>query len=1225
MKNKLFLAMCMASTILFSQNSNFWKQDNSQRSNASKSALEKKLPDKEIYNLDLKGLKKALVKAPKRNFNKKSTLIISFPNSEGRLERYYVSEASVLHPDLAKKFPNIKSYSGTGVDNPLEKIRFSISPKGLQSIRLVADKPAVFIEPYSKDLKKYTIYKRLDKPKDVEGFKCDVKPGDRKSRKGTNTSEKNADDGMLRTYRLAISTTGEYTAYHGGSKAQALAAMNATMTRVNAIYESDFNVTMVLIANTDAVIYTDAATDPYTGSFNSQLQATLTSVIGEANYDIGHLFAKAGNNGNAGCIGCVCVDGNKGSGFTSHTIPAGDAFDVDFVAHEMGHQFGGNHTWTHGGNEGKNVQMEPGSGTTIMGYAGITGATDVQPHSDPYFHAATIAQVTDYIKSTSCQTNTPTGNTTPVANAGSDYTIPKGTSFVLNGVGTDADAADILTYSWEQMDENGASSTYPSTTATSGVAFRSYSPTTNPSRYFPRLETIKSGNTSWKWEAVPSVARVLNFRLSVRDNRVGGGSNNSDDMKVTVNGSAGPFVVNSPNSNVTLSSGVTETVAWSVAGTTGNGINAATVDILLSTDGGDTYPITLASNVTNDGSHNVIIPNVLGTENRIMVKGSNHIFFDISNANFTISSPQSCTAVVPTGLLVGNVSDIGAIASWNEVLGAAYQIEYKKITDSSWSSSNTSGTSFVMANLEATTNYEVRVKAVCSDGNMSDFTSIVDFTTTEVQITYCDAKSTNINDEFIGSVKLNTIDNTSSGQFYSDFTSISTTVARGAVQEITITPTWTGGSYNEGYAVWIDYNKNGSFSDTGELVWSKSQSKDTPVVGNFTVPTTAVLGDTRMRVAMQYDAIPSPCGDLNYGEVEDYTVNITGDAIVDTEVPVLTLLGDSVVSLNIGDAYTDLGASALDNIDGDISGNIVTTGAVDVNAAGTYTLTYNVSDAADNVAVSIIRTVNVNEVFTGCVNGINSYPYAESFDNSFGLWTQSSNDDVNWRRKKGATPSGGTGPTSATDGARYIYVEASVRKTGYPNKKAILNSPCYDLSGLSSATISFQYHMYGADDMGTIALEISEDNGVSWNSIWNQSGNKGNSWLSASISLNDYVEKGVQLRFNRVTGGSWKADIAIDKFEITAVNTASIVSRENEKNEEVIRFSVYPNPVSNQINIIKPVGLKTVNYGIYNSLGQEVKKGKTFNSIDVSDLQSSIYTIIFKEYKSAKSIRFIKK
>ena len=367
----------------------------------------------------------------------------------------------------------------------------------------------------------YSVFSRGQKTNMNDGFECSVTESMNNTLSSQNIAFRNADDSILRTYRLVVSATGEYTNYHGGTKALALAAIVQTMTRVNGIFETDFNVNMVLINNTDDVIYTNSGSDPYTttGSYNGQLQSTLTSNIGESNYDIGHLFANLQNNGNAGCIGCVCVNNQKGSGWTSATVPEGEFFDVDYVAHEMGHQFGANHTWTFGGNEGTNVQMEPGSGTTIMSYAGITGATDVEPNVHPNFHAASIEQVTDYIKTTSCQTNTNTGNAVPVVDAGSNYTIPNGTAFVLDGSATDADtAAGALTYSWEQMDENNASSTYPSTTATTGVAFRAYEPTTATNRYFPRLSTIKTGATSWQWEAVPNVARSLNFRLTVRDN-----------------------------------------------------------------------------------------------------------------------------------------------------------------------------------------------------------------------------------------------------------------------------------------------------------------------------------------------------------------------------------------------------------------------------------------------------------------------------------------------------------------------------------------------------------------------------------------------------------------------------------------------------------------------------------------------------------------------------------
>ncbi|WP_452598301.1 reprolysin-like metallopeptidase, partial [Pontimicrobium sp. MEBiC01747] len=1029
------------------------------------------------------------------------------------------------------------SYAGQGVDNASDRIRFSISPLGLQSMRLSATKPATFIEPYTNDLKVYTVYKRADRTADFNDFECEVTDATNKTLSGNNTVLKNADDSTLRTYRLAVSTTGEYASYHGGTKALALAAINTTMTRVNGIFENDFNVTMVLISNTDDVIYTNASSDPYgsSGGYNSALQSTLTSQIGEANYDVGHLFARSGNSGNAGCIGCVCVNGQKGSGWTSLNTPEGDPFDVDFVAHEIGHQFGGNHTWTHGGNEGTNVQMEPGSGSTIMGYAGITGAnTDVQSNSDPYFHGVTIQQITNYVKTTSCQTNTNTNNAVPTANAGVNYTIPKGTAFVLTGTGSDANSQDVLTYCWEQFDENNSATQKPSVTATSGPAFRSYNPTTDTKRYFPRLATIKTGATAWEWEAVPNVARTLNFRLTVRDNRAGGANNNSDDMVVNVNGTAGPFVVNAPNTNVTWSAGTTQSVTWDVAGTTGNGVNAANVDIFLSTDGGDTYPITLASGVTNDGAHDIVVPNNQGSQNRIMVRGANNIFFDISNTNFTISGQVSCTASVPTGLAASNVGASTATLSWNAVTAATYDLRYRETGTATWITNAVTGTSSALSGLNALTQYEAQVRSKCSGGANSAYSSSINFTTTEVQLNYCASNGNDVSDEYISRVQLGTIDNTSGAAAggYANFTSQSTDLAKQAAATITITPTWTGTVYNEAYAVWIDYNKDGDFEDAGEQVFTQAPIQTTPVSGTFTVPNSATEGTTRMRVSMKYNAAQTPCESFQYGEVEDYTVNITG-AGADTTAPVITLLGTATVNINVGDVYTDAGATATDNIDGDITANIVTSGSVNTASEGTYTITYNVSDAAGNAAIEVVRTVVVNATSSGCSEGISTFPYAEGFETGLGAWTQSSADDIDWTIDASGTPSNNTGPSSATEGSNYIYVEASGNGTGYPNKSTILNSPCFDLSGLTEATFSFSYHMFGATDMGTIALEASSDNGTTWASIWSETGNKGNSWLTANVNLAAYVGGDLQLRFNRVTGSTWQADIALDAINLT--------------------------------------------------------------------------------------------
>ncbi|GGI56352.1 immunoglobulin-like domain-containing protein [Winogradskyella haliclonae] len=1296
MKKTILTLFFLSTIIAFSQGQSLWKKQNASTSNIKESR--KNLPNKETYSLDINNLKSALELAPKRGeFSGQSDVIITFPNDNGEFERYRVMEASVMHPDLEAKYPNIKSYAGQGVDNPSDRIRFSISPLGLQSMRLSADKPATFIEPYTNDLSQYAVYKRQDKLADQDNFECEVIAKANSLIQGNGNALRNADDSILRTYRLAVSTTGEYTQYHGGTKAQALAAINTTMTRVNGIYETDFNVTMVLIANTDDVIYTNGNSDPYSnGSFNSQVQNTLTSIIGEANYDVGHLFARASDNGNAGCIGCVCVNGQKGSAFTSRSTPEGDPFDVDYVAHELGHQFGANHTWTHGGNEGRNVQMEPGSGTTIMGYAGITGPnTDVQPNSDPYFHAISIQQVTNYVKSTSCQTNTNTGNAVPTANAGINYTIPKGTAFVLTGAGSDANSQDVLTYCWEQIDENDSATSKPSVTATSGPAFRSYNPSTDNKRYFPRLSTIKTGATAWEWEAVPNVARTLNFRLTVRDNRAGGGTNNSDDTRITVNGTAGPFVLNSPNTSVTWDAGTTQTVTWDVAGTTGNGVNAANVDIFLSTDGGDTYPITLASGVTNDGSHDIVVPNNQGSQNRIMVRGSNHIFFDISNANFTIGAPVTCNATTPSGLAASNVGSSTATLSWNAVSGASYDLRYRVVGSSTWTTNGVTGISSNLTGLATQTQYEAQVRSKCTGGSNSSYSASVNFTTTEVQLTYCASNGQIITDEYISRVQLGSIDNVSGASTggYADFTSQSTVLTKGVSNTITITPTWTGTLYNEAYAVWIDYNKDGDFTDAGEQVFAQAPTQATPVSGNFTAPEAAVEGATRMRVSMKYNAAPTSCESFQYGEVEDYTVviegsgpdttapvitlngssnislelgetytelgatatdnvdgdltssivttgsvntslagtytitysvsdaagnnasatrtvtvnpdttapvitlngastinlnvgdayneqgatatdNIDGDltaSIVttgtvnanvagtytvtysvsdaagnsasatrtvvvsaDTTAPVITLLGSATVNLTVGDAYTDAGATATDNIDGNLTSSIVVTGSVDTNTAGTYTLTYNVSDAAGNAATPVVRTVNVNEVSTGCSGGISTFPYTESFESGDG-WTQAGGDDGNWVRNSGSTPSNTTGPSSAVNGSFYMFLEASTNNSPGqigPNATAILVSPCFDLTNETQATFSFQNHMYGTN-IGSLSLDVSTDEGSSWTSVWNLSGNQGNQWNQVSVDLASYVGQSITMRFVGITGSSWRSDIAVDNLSLT--------------------------------------------------------------------------------------------
>ena len=754
MKKKLLsLVSSLVFAISFGQTDHLWTPSKMVSSTNIK-ANKKTIANPNLYQVDLNALKKITSKASKKTRSTdKSNIIVSFPNGDGEMQNFSIFKTSNFSPELEAKHPEITSYVGESTSGKSSKIYFSISPLGLSSMQLKLGKEAVYIESYDTNNTSYIVYKKSDRTASTKKFDCSTK--ENSSTKGLSVARAlGADDGLLRTYRLALSCTGEYTQYFGGTKALALAAMNNTMTRVNGVFENDFAIRMVLIPEQDNIIFTNASTDPYSnastgagGAWNTELMDVLhgtTYGIGDAKFDIGHLFGATGGGGSAGCIGCVCNNDTKydsteqwywykGQGFTSpaDSTPSGDSFDIDYVAHEMGHQFGANHTWTHDGNEGTGVQVEPGSGSTIMGYAGITDL-DVQPHSDPFFHAISIQQVTNYIKSTSgsCSVNTATGNTTPTANAGSDYTIPKSTPFTLTGTGTDADG-DTVTYIWEQMDPQ-TNATAPNATKTSGVNFRSWTPSTSPIRVLPVMTSVLAGSTTTAGsevtvEALSSVARKYNFRLTVRDNKANGGANSYDDMVVTVSSTAGPFTITSQNTTgISYPQGSTQTVTWNVAST--NSL-ASNVEILLSTNGGNNWSSLIAS-TPNDGTETITIPtNVISSNCRIMVKALGNIFFNVNKSSFSITEPDTTPPTAPT-LSAANTNSVSTVLTFtgatDNLAVTAYEIYKNGVL-----LTTTNASPYTVTGLTPSTTYTFTVKAKDASGNTSVESNTVSVTTLE--------------------------------------------------------------------------------------------------------------------------------------------------------------------------------------------------------------------------------------------------------------------------------------------------------------------------------------------------------------------------------------------------------------------------------------------------------------------------------------------------------------
>lgn len=644
------------------KDNNFWQSITKDKLVDSELNIRKSEPIKsEFFSLNVNALKTYLSGAPKRfETSISESKFISFPTSNGEFETYNIMEASILEPALQNKYDDIKTYVGQSISNSVNTIRFSITPQGLHTISFNEDVGMEYIDPYTKDGDNYIVYAKKDLPVLNQNWTCDFEDDSVANERSYNDDAIfNANDGVMREFRLALACTIEYSEFHwmaagipvtateATKKAAVLAAMVVTMNRNNFVYERDLSVTMTLVANNENIIFIDS--DNFSNDNASLLivesHSQITSIIGSSNFDIGHTFSTGG--GGLASLNSPCNTNSKGRGITGLPTPVGDAYDIDFVAHELGHQFGAPHTFNGdegncaGNNRSSTNAYEPGSGSTIMAYAGICAPQNVQSNSDAYFHQKSLQMIWDNITTgaSQCASQTNTGNSAPTAEAGSNFVIPKSTPFKLTGSSTDADGVASHTYTWEQYDLGSAG--LPNETNTTGPLVRSYEGTSNPTRYIPRLEDIvANGGISTTWEKLASVGRNENFRLTVRDNDPNGGQTAVDNMIATVDDTDGPFLVTSQNTDqIVWTGGSTETITWDVAGTNiAPGVATPNVNILLSIDNGQSFNTVLASNVPNNGSYDITVPNVSAPYCRIMVEGAGNIFFNLNEKSFAIGN-----------------------------------------------------------------------------------------------------------------------------------------------------------------------------------------------------------------------------------------------------------------------------------------------------------------------------------------------------------------------------------------------------------------------------------------------------------------------------------------------------------------------------------------------------------------------------------------------------------
>ena len=1136
-----------------------------------------------LAQLNLNALKSRLVNAPVlHSSTNQSDLIIDFPNAEGTFEKFTVYESSVMDPILEAKFPMIKTYAAQGVDDPTATMRFSVTQFGLHTMSLSGIKSTVYIDPYTTDLVTYIVYDRNGLGANPQEFKCLTDeavslPSLQRSSGSGDITVQNINDQKLRTYRLAQSCTGEYGTIFKGTgttaqqKANVQAQMTITINRVNSVYERDLAIHLNFIANNDVLIYLLANSDPWSGEYNTTTAQTIDAAIGVSSYDIGHNFNTSGG-GNAGCLACVCVSTSqnnmhKGRGYTGSPNPTGDPFDIDYVAHEMGHQFGGYHVMNTCSRSGNGTtEVEPASGSSIMGYAGIC-PTNIQSNSHADFNYVNIRDISVNIKTgnSTCAAITTLTNTPPTANAGSDYTIPKSTAYILEGTASDINGTASLTYNWSQNDpDQSPGSAAPATTYAIGPLYRALPPSTSPNRYMPALATVISNNLSSTWEVTPSVARTMNFSFIVRDNNVGGGQTASDLMLVTVDGSSGPFAITSQGSATTWTAGTTQTITWNVAGTASGSVNTPNVNIFLSTDGGYTYPTTLATNVPNNGSASITVPSSATTTGRVMVRGAGNIFYDINNANISIIAPAGVTPV-------SNFS----VTSVNPCTSTSIQLNDQSLnapTSWTWTATSSTGVTFSNVNAQNPTvtfanagTYTISLIAKNTAGS----------NTNVKVITVNAAPVVAVNSSTICSGTAATL--SASGATTYNWSNSATTSA------ISVSPTTT-----------TNYTVTGTSGGCTNSKVATVTVKATPVVAvnssTICSGTSATLSASGATTYLWSNSATTANITVSPATTSNYNVTGTTNGCTNTKTVTVTVKASPTVAVN--------------------SATICSGTSATLNASGGTT--YNWSNSATTTNITVSPTTTTNYTVTGTTNGCTNSKVATvtvktspnlSVNNSticpgnFSALTASGASTYSW--SSGAVTSNIiVSPTAST----------AYTVTGTSNGCSTTKVANVTVYVLPPVTLSLSSSAVCSNSTGTVSLSGTPAGGT-----FSGTGVTGNSFNPATSGAGTFT-----LTYSYTDANSCSKT---DQKTI-AVNVCTDIQEASNS-----LFTIYPNPTSGYFTINFDSNTEKIDLDVFDAIGklvlsqQEVTDHSTFS---LEQFANGIYNVRLKSNNSYSVVRLIK-